>query len=68
MIPSNRNLLLDISPPKLRAIVIEGSLIFKDVELNLHSDFIFVKGGRLVIGTENKPFKSKAIITLYGNK
>lgn len=42
VIPNYRNLLLDISPPKLKAIVIEGSLVFKDVDLHLQSEFILV--------------------------
>jgi G8 domain len=61
---------LDISPPKLKALIIDNaSLIFDDFQdLNLTVEYILiVNGGRLQIGTESAPFQHRAIITMVGN-
>jgi hypothetical protein len=48
-------------------IVIEGMLEFEDgKDLELQATYIFIRGGRLIIGRENAPFTHKAVITLHG--
>ena len=46
-----------------------GSLIFDDnQDVELQAEYIIITGGgKLVIGTENKPFMHKATITMHGN-
>jgi hypothetical protein len=46
-----------------------GSLIFDDSQdVHLQAEYIIIAGGgSLVIGTEDKPFTHKAIITMYGH-
>lgn len=62
--------LLDVSPPELNAVVLQGNLIFDDSiaadqELLLRCKFILVNGGSLSVGTPEKPFgPGKARITL----
>ena len=65
-IPAGQNILLDISPPQLNLILIEGSLQFDEQDIELQATYIFVRGGRLTIGTEANPFQHKATITLFG--
>ena len=37
-------------------------------EINLQSEYILlVEGGQLIIGTEEEPYESKAMITMHGN-
>lgn len=67
-IPSGQTILLDVSPPKLKAIIIEGTLIFEDKDLDLHCEYILVRNGRLQIGTPEKPIQNKITITVYGEK
>jgi hypothetical protein len=44
-IPKGQNILLDFSTPILNTVFIEGTLIFKDADLNFHSHNILVKEG-----------------------
>ena len=67
-IPRGTEVLLDVSPPELRSITVQGKLTFVDErDLALTTDWIYVPGGELQIGTEAKPFKHKATITLTDN-
>jgi len=62
-IPEGQVIELDVSPPALGSISINGILKFKDTNLNFTAKNIMVHG-RLQIGTEAQPFMSKAVITL----
>src|SRR5690606_12101 len=58
-------MMLDVSPPALRSITVQGKLTFADErDLDLVTDWIYVPGGELEIGTEADPFEHKATITL----
>ena len=64
-----RNVILDISPPRLVFMIIDGALIFEDTQdIEMTLQYILVRGGRLQIGKKNAPFTHKATITLYGNR
>lgn len=63
-IPKGTTIVLDIAPPPLRELIIEGKLQFLDKDLALTASSISLRGGTLQIGTENELFKSKANITL----
>ncbi len=67
IIASNQEIILDVSPPNLGDMIIEGSLIFEDTNVQLTAKSILVKG-LLQIGTEEQPFRSEAVITLNGPK
>jgi hypothetical protein len=60
--------LLDVSTPVLFTVVIEGNLVFKDIDLTFDASYVVVKGGSVSIGSWKNPFKSKLIITMHGNK
>ncbi len=57
----------------LRAVVVEGQLIFKPDASPTHvrtfdAEYIFInEGGKLEIGTEANPYTSKLIITMHGD-
>jgi cell migration-inducing and hyaluronan-binding protein len=62
------NVLLDVSPPTLRSLTIQGKLSFSDErDLELATDWIYLPGGELQIGSEGKPHTRKATITLTDN-
>ncbi len=64
-IPASKTVLLDVSPPALRGLLIEGELIFDQRDLNLTAGWIVLHGtGRLRIGSPTAPFQHQAIITL----
>ena len=64
-----RNVILNVSPPKLFFMLIDGGLIFDDSQdINLDLQYILIRGGRLQIGTKSAPFIHKATITLHGNR
>jgi hypothetical protein len=65
-IPAGKTVVLDTSPPRLAGLQVDGTLRFKDENLNLLSDWIVVHG-RLEVGTERTPFRSKARIVLTGD-
>lgn len=64
-VPAGKVVLLDVSPPSLESLAIDGVLIFDNQDLNLTVGWIMVHG-KLEIGTPDQPYRHKAIITLNG--
>jgi cell migration-inducing and hyaluronan-binding protein len=66
-IAKDMNVILDVSPPPLHGIKLDGTLSFADnKDLELATEWIMVHG-TLEIGTEAKPHTRKATITLTDN-
>jgi hypothetical protein len=66
-IDKDMNVVLDVSPPELHGLTINGKLSFSDKkDLELTTEWIMVHG-ELEIGTEAKPYTHKATITLTDN-
>src|SRR6187402_3499859 len=66
-IASGKEVILDVSPPALGGLTINGKLSFADKsDLELTTEWIMVHG-ELEVGTEAKPFTHKATITLTDN-
>src|SRR6266481_6161891 len=66
-IEKDMNVVLDVSPPPLRSLTINGKLSFADnKDLELSTEWVMVHG-ELEIGTEAKPHTRKATITLTNN-
>ncbi|KAK2836335.1 hypothetical protein Q7C36_014204 [Tachysurus vachellii] len=68
VITKGQTILLDVSTPVLKMLLIQGGkLIFDEADIELQAENILITdGGALQIGTENMPFQHKAIITLHG--
>lgn len=64
-IPTGAKILLDVSPPQLAGLQIDGSLTFARKHVDLNADWVMVHG-TLRIGTKRRPFKQRAAITLTG--
>jgi hypothetical protein len=71
-VPTGKHLLVDIdSAPLLKAVIVEGSLIFQPhlTDPTHHRTFdahyIFVRNGRMEVGTEEHPYTSKITITMH---
>ncbi|MBT6043628.1 MAG: transmembrane domain-containing protein [Gammaproteobacteria bacterium] len=66
-IGAGMEVVLDVSPPALNGINLNGILIFADdEELELTTEWILNRG-KLEIGTESDPYTGKATITLTDN-
>ncbi len=66
-IDKDMNVVLDVSPPPLHGLTINGKLSFADnKDLELTTEWVMVHG-ELEIGTEAKPHTRKATITLTDN-
>ncbi len=66
-IEKDRHVILDVSPPALRSVTINGTLSFADnKDLELTTEWVMVHGA-LEIGTEARPHTHKATITLTDN-
>jgi len=66
-IETDMNVVLDVSPPPLRSLKINGKLSFADnKDLELSTEWVMVHG-ELEIGTEARPHTRKATITLTDN-
>jgi cell migration-inducing and hyaluronan-binding protein len=64
----DRDIVLDVAPPALRSLTINGKLSFADDrDLELKSEWILLARGELDIGSEAKPHTRKATITLTDN-
>ncbi len=67
VIESGKDVVLDVSPPPLNGLHIEGKLSFADKkDLELTTEWIMVHG-EMDVGSEAKPFTHKATITLTDN-
>lgn len=66
VIPSGTTMIMDISPPALKGLQVNGTLILDERDLALSADWIAV-AGRLEIGSEAKPFTHHVTITLTGS-
>jgi hypothetical protein len=65
VIPAGKTVLLDVSPPPLRSLQIDGALVFANQDLELTVGWIMLHGaGRLRIGDPAAPFANRATITL----
>jgi hypothetical protein len=64
-IPAGRTVLLDVSPPPLGDLFIDGALVFEDRDLSLTASAILVRGA-LEVGTATNPYTANATITLTG--
>uniref|UniRef100_A0A3P9PH58 PKHD1 like 1, tandem duplicate 2 n=1 Tax=Poecilia reticulata TaxID=8081 RepID=A0A3P9PH58_POERE len=68
VIAKGQTVLLDGSTPVLKMLLIQGTLMFDEADLELRAENILITdGGRLQIGQEGAPFQHKAIITLHGH-
>ena len=64
----DKAIVLDVTPPALRSLTIEGKLSFaNDKNLALTTEWIYLPGGELDIGSEAHPHTAKATITLTDN-
>ena len=67
VIDAGKNVILDVTPPALGGVTINGKLTFADsADLTLTTEWIMIHG-ELAIGTEAKPHTRKATITLTDN-
>lgn len=66
LIPTGKQIYLDIDSANLTGLTINGTLTFLDKDLSLSSDIIVVNG-ILQIGSDSQPFMNKAIINLTGS-
>ena len=64
-IPRGTQVILDVDPPALRSLTIDGSLHFSDdLDIGLETDWIYVRGSGLHIGSADRPHTRNATITL----
>ena len=60
IVPLDQTLIMDVQPPRLQVVMVMGVFVFDRQDLHLEAEYIFVKGGRFEIGTEEDPFLQKA--------
>jgi G8 domain len=66
-IASGKEVILDVSPPALGGLTINGKLTFADKsDLELTTEWVMLHG-ELEVGTEARPYTHKATITLSDN-
>ncbi len=65
----DKAIVLDVSPPALRSLTINGKLqgFSNEKDLELKTEWVYLPGGELDIGSEAKPHTRKATITLTDN-
>jgi cell migration-inducing and hyaluronan-binding protein len=67
-IGSDMDVVLDVDAPGLRSLTIQGKLSFSDErDISLESEWIYVPGGELTVGTRANPYQHNASITLTDN-
>jgi hypothetical protein len=64
VIPAGKKVLLDVSPPALASLTIQGALVFDRQDLSLTTGWIALHDGTLAIGSSAAPFTHRATITL----
>src|SRR5690606_3813285 len=64
-IARDMDMLLDVDPPALRSLPIDGRLtVANDIDVGIESEWIYLRGGELHIGSEDRPYTRQATITL----
>lgn len=63
-IPAGKAVVLDVSPPRLASLTVQGRLTFAEKDLDLKADWIMLDGGTLEVGREGQPFAHRATLTL----
>jgi cell migration-inducing and hyaluronan-binding protein len=64
-IARDMDVVLDVDPPALRSLTVDGKLTFSnDLDIELETDWIYLRRGELHIGSETNPHTRKATITL----
>ena len=59
------HVVLDVDPPALRSLTVDGKLSFADDrDIGLETEWIYLRGGELEVGTEAHPYRHNASITL----
>lgn len=67
VVPQGTSLLLDVSPPALKSLTVNGTLVFSpDADIDLSADWIMVHG-TLQAGSESRRHARRATITLTGD-
>ena len=66
VVPADKKILLDTTPPDLNSLTINGSLMFDSKDLALTAKYIMVYG-QMLIGSESSPYTHRAIITIDGD-
>ena len=62
------DIVLDVTPPALRSLTVNGRLSFADDrDIDLTSEWIYLAGGELAVGSEARPYTHNATITLTDN-
>lgn len=64
-IPAGKTVRLDVSPPPLASLTVDGVLRFDATDLALTAGWILVRG-RFEVGSEAAPYTHRAVITLTG--
>lgn len=64
-IAAGESVLLDVDPPRLGGLQVDGALVFDERDLHLRADWIMVHGA-LHVGSSARPFAHAATITLTG--
>ena len=68
VIGRDMHVVLDVAAPVLRSLTIDGKLSFSDkMDIELQTEWIYLRRGTLEIGSEAKPHTRKATITLTDN-
>ena len=70
VVEAGKSVYLDTQTAILKALILQGgSLIFDDLQdVHLRAEYIIIAdGGRLQVGTQQKPFRHKAQITIHGS-
>jgi hypothetical protein len=69
IVPAGQAILVDVSPPKLFLVLVQGALVFEDAQdLTFNASYIYIQGGSFEVGSEAKPFLHKLTITLHGDR
>lgn len=64
----NWTLILDVNPPKLNNLTINGDVFVDDRDTIIQANFIWIRAGSLNAGNSSSPFKYKLDIIIHGEK
>ena len=68
-VPKGQVLLVDVSPPPLYTVIVEGVIMWADEQdLTFEAWFIMVRNGQFKIGSREKPHQHNLTITMHGQR
>jgi hypothetical protein len=65
-VPAEWTILLDVDPPVLGSLILDGNLFLMERDTKIQTDFFWIRLGTFHVGNSTRPWNYKLNITITG--